>query len=488
MFSKTVKLLTVAFPTHRDILSCLNTAYNEFLRTDYPMRSASLLHRLAIISVALGTIGPLRANWGGEAGGSVATGTFRAVGTAQVEMLEEHLIIRLYRDRAKVEVDYVLHNAGAAVDVKAGFPSLGFVVEGEEHREVEEYAILVNGQALAYRREKGNAAPYKTIYRDEFLAMVPGSADDIESCMLLEWLVSTVHFSADEKKRIHISYESLYAHSNGGLSDDTDYNDDRFHYLLSTAAAWKGPIRKGRVTIQAMTVEASKLIISPTGRFQKTPAGLVWTFRDLKPSAQDDIEINLNDRFSQIFDYANRSSEMEDGRFYVSQEGRYYLDSHDYVVHTSTDQREYPVGNVRDYDRRTEWRTRTSPGLGESIVLEMKPPAHISQIGIVPGCATDKAEWFGHSRIRELEVLVNGKYSLTAHLHDEYISFLPNSIKGFQVIDLPAYPGDATAVQLTIRSAYPGSKDQVTCVSEILLRQRLVSKPKVVGVNGKELP
>jgi hypothetical protein len=38
-------------------------------------------------------------------------------------MLKENLETRLYCDRAKVEVDYALHNAGGAIGVKAGFPS-----------------------------------------------------------------------------------------------------------------------------------------------------------------------------------------------------------------------------------------------------------------------------------------------------------------------------------------------------------------------------
>jgi hypothetical protein len=443
--------------------------------------------RLAAFCLMITSAASLRANWGGQAGGSLATGTFKAMGTSQVEVLEENLLIRLYRDRAKVEVDYVLHNAGQGISVKAGFPSLGFVVEGEEHREIEEYSILANGQPVAYAREKGDPAPYRALYRDEFVDMVAGAADVLDSCMLLDWLVSTVHFGANESRRIHISYESIYAYSDGGLSEDTDFNADLFRYLLSTGAVWKGPIRKGRVTIQAVTVDASRLKVLPEGRFQKTAAGLVWTFHDLKPSKRDDIEISLNNEFSQIFDYTNALTENEDGRFYVAQDGKYYLDSHNYVPHADGEASEYGAANVRDYDLKTAWRTRDSPGIGESLLLEMKPSAHITHIGVVPGCGADKAEWFGHSRIKELEVLVNGKYMANAQFPDEYISFFPGSMKGYQVVDLPAYPGEAEAIRLTIRSVYLGANDQVTCISEILLRQHLVTKPKAVGVDGKQL-
>jgi hypothetical protein len=73
-------------------------------------------------------------------------------------------------------------------------------------------------------------------------------------------------------------------------------------------------------------------------------------------------------------------------------------------------------------------------------------------------------------------------------LPDEYISFAPDSWKAYELVNLPEYPGNAINIRLTIRSVYPGNNDQVTCISEVLLRQRLKAKPKVQGVDGKYLP
>jgi hypothetical protein len=443
-----------------------------------------------VLTMTILSVQPLYANWGGEAGGSVATGTFKPIGASQVEMLKENLVIRLYRDRAKVDVDYVLHNAGDAVDVTAGFPSLGVEMESTKHREIEDYTIRADGKSVPYARKKGDPAPFKVLYSSEFLDMLGGRAedDDCSECMLLEWLVSTVHFERGENKRIHIRYESLYAYSDGGFSDDSDYDDDWFRYLLSTAAAWKGPIREGRVIIQAVTVDADKLVVLPKGRFQRTAQGLVWEFHNLKPSMQDNIEVNLNDHRSTIFDYSKDFKTDADGRRFVAEGGKYYLDSHDYVPHDATGRQDYPAPNVRDYKPKTEWRAVRTPGLGESLMLEIKPPAHITQVGIMPGCGANKAEWFSHSRIKELEVAVNGRYVGKSTLPDEYISFWPDSSKAYEIIDLPPYTGDATEIQLTIRGVYPGTKDQVSCISEVLLRQRLKEKPNVQGVSGEGLP
>jgi hypothetical protein len=159
----------------------------------------------AALAWTLAVAGPLYANWGGEAGGSVATGTFQPIGTGQVEMLKENLEIRLYRDRAKVEVDYVLHNTGGAIDVKAGFPSLGVKIEDEPHREVEDYAIAADGKSVAFTREKGDPAPLRSFYDKAYLDNVT-NGEDASDILLFEWLVSTVHFERGETKRIHIQY------------------------------------------------------------------------------------------------------------------------------------------------------------------------------------------------------------------------------------------------------------------------------------------
>ena len=50
-------------------------------------------------------------------------------------MCRENLHIRLFRDRAKVEVSYILHNTGPVIDVRAAFPSLGVQTPNEARHE-----------------------------------------------------------------------------------------------------------------------------------------------------------------------------------------------------------------------------------------------------------------------------------------------------------------------------------------------------------------
>jgi hypothetical protein len=446
------------------------------------------------LMVALFGIHSAYANWGGDAGGSVATGTFHPVGTNQVEMLQENLLIRLSRDRANVAVDYTLHNSGAAVDAKAGFPSLGVWVqdpsEPTKHLEIADYAITADGKPVAFTHERGDPTPYRALYTKDLIAgLGPGLDDSGLPYMFMEWLVSSVHFDSGQTRHVRITYESLYAFSEEGYSEDDDFYDDTFHYLLSTGAAWKGPIHEGRVTIEAATVDADRLIVTPKDRFKQTKNGLVWEFHDLKPSMSDNIEVNLNDRSWTINNDSQNAEEQADFSRYVAAGGKYYFDSHNYVPHVAAEQPDYPAANVRDYRPDTEWRTMRSPGVGETLALEVKPPAHIDSVGIMPGCGKDKDAWLSHSRIKNLAVKVNGKYVVSSELPDEYISFWTYAGKAYEWVDLPQYSGVATEITLTIREVYPGAKDQVTCISEVLLRQRLSSKPKVQsGVDGHELP
>ena len=179
------------------------------------MRAPQFLLTLAL----LGSSVPLHANWGSTAGGSVATGSFHAFGTDQIEMQREDLRIRLYRDRAKVEVDYTFRNTGPAIDVRAGFPSLGVQLEDVPHKEIEHYALYADGQPVASATESGDPAPFKGLFDAKFRQM--GELDEFppdKRPELLQWLVSTVHFDAGQSRHIHISYDSLYAFCGGGYA------------------------------------------------------------------------------------------------------------------------------------------------------------------------------------------------------------------------------------------------------------------------------
>jgi hypothetical protein len=453
------------------------------------MRNLTLFQ--ALLLLASGT--PLSANWGSTAGGSVATGDFKSFGTGQVEMQREDLRIRLYRDRAKVEVDYALHNAGPATDVRAGFPSLGVLTPNETRHEIESYSIAADGNNVAFQTEKGDPKPLKALFDAKFLSLVDMVDQDHqadERNMLLEWFASTIHLAAGQTRHIHIQYDSLYAYCGGGYSDDGDDCDDRFAYELSTGAAWKGPIVSGAVTIEAVTVPAARLILFPAGRFKRQGKRFIWRFQNLKPTRADDIVVNLNNNSSTIAVYEAKSTpDAQNLSFYTAAAGRYfYLHSH-FVPHGDAASPEFSAAQVASSIPDTEWHAPHVPGVGDGLSLEITKPEHADQVGIIPGCGTKELDWFVSARIKSVEVTVNGKYTRQAGLPDEFTFPWPESPKAYEWIDLPPYPGSANTVRLTIRSVYPGTVDQVTCIGKVMFRQWLTQKPDVQsGVDGHRLP
>jgi len=406
-------------------------------------------------------------------------------------MLSENLAIRLYRDRARVQVDYVLYNTGEAVDVRAGFPSLGVRLEDEKHEEIEDYSISADGQNVPFSTEKGDPTPLKSLFDAKFKEM--GEFDDYppdKRPEALDWLVSTVHFGPRQRRHIHIEYDSLYAYCTGGYSDDSDDCDDRFAYVLSTGAAWKGPIVDGKVTIQPVRVDASRLIVLPTGRFQRSGDEFIWTFHNLKPTTADDIVVNMNDHSSTIASYDIEAAPGTESSvsYYIAQSGRYSYLNRNYTPHSDSNSEDYPVSNVANENPGFEWRASHSPGIGETITLSIIRPAHIDDVGLVPGCGQEKSEWFNHARIKAIDVTVNGKYSHRQVLPDEFFVQWNNGSRGYDWITLPTYTGSANEIRLTIRDVYPGKNDQTTCISQVVLRKWLPSRPTVKGQDGKELP
>ncbi|MGO9437199.1 MAG: NADase-type glycan-binding domain-containing protein [Terracidiphilus sp.] len=447
-------------------------------------------NRWFVAAALLASALPAAANWGGSAGGSVGTGSFKPFGTAQVEMQREELNILLYHDHAKVQVHYVLKNTGDAVDVKAGFPCLGATPSEQEpgvktlesnYLEIEDYRLTVNGHAVSYRTERGELGNWKTLFASGYLDGVEGAGGaDNSACQdcRIWWLTSRVHFDEDETKQITIEYESNYEYIDGGFSDDSDYESDTFRYLLSTASAWKGPIQQGRVTIKAATVNLDSILIKPEGRFKRVADSYVWEFSGLNPTMADNIEVSLNNKFSTVFNYEHATD--ADKSWYSFEGDKYYFDFHGYTARASSEKPGYPVANIADTADDTAWVAGKNGGIGESFTLTLVQPTHVDQIGIVPGFAKSRQLYFANNRIEQLDVSVNGGPPVMVMLPDEYISFGPDSQKGYHLIDLGTYTGLAKTLTLTVRKVYPGSRYNDTCISEILLRKRLAKKPTVV--------
>jgi hypothetical protein len=228
----------------------------------------------------------------------------------------------------------------------------------------------------------------------------------------------------------------------------------------------------------------NQITIKPLNRFHKTSDGYVWEFSNLHPTIADDVEVCMNNKFYTRFNYSDWDSGPTDRRkwSWYSFEGKnYFFDSNYFTAWSSSNKEGYSTDNIKDSDWKAAWVAGKNGGIGESVALTLTRPQHVDQIGIIPGYSKSKELYFANNRIRELEIVVNDNKTITAALDDEYISFGADSYKGYQLINLGSYSGDAKSIKLRIKKVYPGSKYNNTCIGEILLRQQLKQKPEVHG-------
>lgn len=432
---------------------------------------------LCVLCLLLSYLGTL-ANWGGSADGCIGSGNFQALGTQQVRMAQEQLAIELYRDRAKIKVEYVLVNTGGPLTVTAGFPCAVYNPPEGRLVEIEEYQISVDGREISYvirtgAEAKGFKAPA------EFTAILEGE-EYLDAPPALYWLVSQVPFAAGAERRVSINYVALYNCSEGGVSSDTVYSADILRYLLSTGGVWQGPIGSGEVTIKAVTVDPAAVALMPPNRFRREGDIFRWSFRDLEPTTKDDITISLH---NEVAVYSLYDPDAQD-EWYSSYGDQYFFDSHRYKVQASSELRgpfSYQAANVRDMNPVTAWVEGVAgDGIGESLTITLDRPAKGIELGIIPGYAKSREIYFANNRVAEFKIIVNGSLTMTRRLWDDWTRHGPWSPKAYQFIALDGNV-EVKTVKLIINKVYKGLKYQDTAISEILLRQKLAKKPAIQG-------
>jgi hypothetical protein len=420
------------------------------------------------------------ANWGGSTNiGSFGAGHLEARGTNEVELLNEDLHIDLYKDHATVVVEYTFQNTGNDVLVKAGFPDI--IYNGEN--EIDDYRIVVDGSQMSYKHIKGGEFKYIPLPNNLTMRNEDEKGD---GKIRISWLVSAVQFKKGEKKKVRISYTSHYQMSTGGWSDDTDYDSETFRYLLSTGAAWKGPIKSGLITITAVSIDPNTFHIKPAGKFERKNNTFTWQFENLKPSRADDIVIDFNDPVSIKMIYSVPEDKFGQSFYSLNdKQNKYYYVFHSYTAQASSTLKpedKYVVDNVKDMKIDTAWcKGKEGDGLGEYILLKLNEPTTVSQIGIIPAYAKSKETYFNNNRIAQITAIINGSYTVTPSIQDEYVTYGADHPKAYQYIDIRGYNGPIKTIKLIIDKVYPGKKYHDTCISEILLQQQFESKPEAHG-------
>jgi hypothetical protein len=430
------------------------------------------------------------ANGGGYAFGVKLTGSvapFQASGTEHVQIQEEKLDITLRRTDASVVVRYTMRNLAAEpVRVQFGFPveairdDDGLIDDAPEPREVRPkgllgaiqqlkgYAVTAGGQQVTSKLE---IEPFATGKIQPF----PGS-EALKN--VAGWMVSTVTFPAASPLTLEIRYSADYLGSATFVSDDTQATPLSFTYRLSTGAVWNGPIAKGTVTVRVDGIPADEVeIAAPRDRFRREGDQWVWSFQALKPTLSDDISIRAVPGFFEagIYDPAWRTkgaqSHLERTGKWGEGHQRFKARASSTLAPTKT--HGFGAEHLAELRADAPWSEGVAgPGIGEWVEIEPTKPTPLFAISISPGFqSTNKPERFEQNgRPSRVEIALNGENRFTATLGDK-----PES----QLIPILGYTKPVAKIRITILDVFPGTRFSDTCISRVVLYDRLTKAPEV---------
>ena len=436
------------------------------------------------MSLLLATAIALFGNGGAWQTGVPLTGNTAATDqkkSTNVTIEDEKLTIDLHQEFAAVEVRYRMRNTGEQVEQDFFFPLEKWaktVTSDAEYppTDLDSYKIAVDGTTLKATEvdAKGDEKPK---------AVVDAAWGEFEPATKV-WKKLRIPFSKNQTREVVIEYRSKYAGAESSVSDDFHATDVVFEYALSPAATWKGPIGKGKITVNLLHPRPEEVVIAkPANRFKKiNETRFEWEFSDLKPTLADDLKIVAHPAFD-IYQVHRDAPDPEQRQYeadYIFQGDRYFLQHTDYDATASSTlkpngERTYDVNNIRaKYSDKAWVEGVEGDGIGESITLKVRRPLPLDTILIMPGYHSqeNKTLWGKNNRVAEMEVTLNDEHTFTVKIPDERFA------KDYP-IPIRDYAKPVNTVKLTIKGVHKGTAARDTCISSLALRGRLSEKPTI---------
>jgi hypothetical protein len=449
-----------------------------------PMKTQRVCTWVVAVSLFVGAAISLFANGGAWQTGVPLTGNTAATDqkkSTNVTIEEENLTIDLHQEFAAVEVRYRMRNTGEQVEQDFFFP-LERWAKTETSDEVvpptdlDNYKITVDGTDL-----KATEVDAKGVEKPK--AVVDEAWGEFEPATRL-WKKSRIPFSKNQAREVVIKFRSKYAGVESSVSDDFHATNAVFEYALSPAATWKGPIGKGKITVNLLHPRPEEVVIAkPADRFKKiNETQFQWEFSDLKPTLADDLKIVAHPTFDIYQVRREADPERRDYQAdYIVQGDRYFLQHTDYDATASSTlksngDRNYEVDNIRlsAFTDKTWAEGVEGDGIGESITIKVRRPLPLDTILVMPGFDSkeNKTLWGKNNRVAEFEVTLNNEHTFTAKIPDERFS------KDYS-IPVRDYAKPVNTVKLTIKAVHKGTAARDTCISSLTLRGKLSEKPKI---------
>src|SRR5687767_5297837 len=361
--------------------------------------------------------------------------------STNVTIEEEKLVIDLHQEFAAVEVRYRMKNTGAEVAQDFFFPVEQWAPSdgedgGSAKVDLEGYTITADGGEMKFNNVNAKGEKPKA-EKD-----ASGWGDFKPGTRL--WKKSVIPFAQGQTREIVIRYRSPYAANQNSVSDDSHSTEMYFRYALSPAATWKGPIGKGKITVNYLHPRPEEIsIVKPKERFKKiSDTQMVWEFQNLKPTLADDLKIVAHPAYDHYYARTDPAEDPEQqtqsSAVYVVQANRYYLQHSDYTAVASSTlkpqgERNYDVSNIVGFAAGTWVEGVDGDGVGENIALTVKRPLPLDAILVMPGYKEDDASlWTKNNRVAELEIVLNGEHTFSAAIPDEKFEELyPIPVRGY---------------------------------------------------------
>ena len=440
---------------------------------------------VAAVSLFFGASTALFANGGAWQTGVPLTGNTAATDqkkSTNVTIEEENLTIDLHQEFAAVEVRYRMRNTGDQVEQDFFFPLERWAETTTSDAvvpptDLENYKITADGTDL-----KATEVDAKGVEKPK--AVVDESWGEFEPATRL-WKKSRIPFSKNQTREVVIKYRSKYAGVESSVSDDFHATDKVLEYALSPAATWKGPIGKGKITVNLLHPRPEEVVIAkPADRFKKTnETQFQWEFSNLKPTLADDLRIVAHPALD-MYQVRRDGSDAENPKFtadYIIQGDRYFLQHTDYEATASSTlkasgEKTYDVENLKlsAFTDKTWAEGVEGDGIGETITLKVRRPLPLDTILVMPGydSSENKTLWAKNNRVAEFEVTLNDEHTFTTKIPDEKFA------KDYP-IPVRDYAKPVNTVKLTIKAVHKGTAARDTCISSLTLRGKLSEKPKI---------
>lgn len=430
------------------------------------------------------------ANGGGYSFGVRFTGTvapFQPAGAESVRILDEVLDVDLRHTDASVVVRYTMKNVTAApARVRFGFPVEAADAENPDYPEDEGKPRAQRGKELPRAiqqlkgyvvKVRGESIPSQLEIEPFATGKVPAFPGSEALKDIVGWMVSEVIFQPGDTVPVEIRYAADYRGDDVYVSNDDNQSPLTFVYRLSTGAVWNGPIEKGTVTLRADGIPADEVEIAmPRDRFVRKGDRWTWRFEHLEPALADDISVRAIPGYSEIGDYGPNPT----GSYlsHLERRGTWAEGHQRFIARASST---LPANKKHGFEAKhlaENWPSApwcegvAGNGIGEWVELEPARPTPLVALRIAPGFhSNDHPELFEQNgRPARIEVLLNGEHRFSAVLDDK---------RGAQLIPIVGYSKPISKMRLTIAEVYPGSKYQDTCITMVVLYDRLAKPPEV---------